>query len=56
MQYHRVYVESIGYELPPVVVTTTELEARLGCSIRALFATGSPPVDEIEPLPRGRME
>jgi 3-oxoacyl-[acyl-carrier-protein] synthase-3 len=29
MRYNRVYVESIGYELPPVVVTTTELEARL---------------------------
>jgi len=26
MQYSRVYVEAIGYELPPVVVTSTELE------------------------------
>jgi 3-oxoacyl-[acyl-carrier-protein] synthase III len=29
MHYSRVYLESIGYELAPVVVTTTELEARL---------------------------
>ena len=29
MHYNRVYLESIGYELPPVVVSTTELEARL---------------------------
>jgi 3-oxoacyl-[acyl-carrier-protein] synthase-3 len=29
MKYNRVYLESIGYELPPVVVSTTELEARL---------------------------
>ena len=29
MHYNRVYLESIGYELPPVVVTTAELEARL---------------------------
>src|SRR5438128_1591872 len=30
MQYNRVFLEAIGYELPPVVVTTQELEARLG--------------------------
>jgi 3-oxoacyl-[acyl-carrier-protein] synthase-3 len=29
MNYSRVYIESIGYELPPVVVSTAELEARL---------------------------
>lgn len=29
MKYNRVYLESIGYELPPVVVSTSELEARL---------------------------
>lgn len=29
MHYSRVYIESIGYELPPVVVSTAELEARL---------------------------
>lgn len=29
MRYNRVYLESIGYELAPVVVSTAELEARL---------------------------
>jgi 3-oxoacyl-[acyl-carrier-protein] synthase-3 len=29
MRYQRVYLDSIGYELPPVVVTSRELEARL---------------------------
>ena len=29
MKYSRVYLDSIGYELPPVVVTTSELEDRL---------------------------
>src|SRR5262249_59277473 len=29
MQYSRVYIDAIGYELPPVVVTSAELEARL---------------------------
>lgn len=29
MNYNRVYIESIGYELPPVVVSTADLEARL---------------------------
>src|SRR5215203_1835369 len=29
MKYSRVYIDSIGYELPPVVVTSTDLEARL---------------------------
>ena len=29
MKYTRVYVDSLGYELPPVVVTSSELEARL---------------------------
>ncbi len=29
MKYQRVHVDAIGYELPPVVVTTQELEARL---------------------------
>ncbi|MFO0917268.1 MAG: 3-oxoacyl-ACP synthase III [Planctomycetaceae bacterium] len=29
MQYSKVYVEAIGYELAPVVVTSTELEQRL---------------------------
>ncbi|MCS7270952.1 MAG: 3-oxoacyl-ACP synthase III, partial [Gemmataceae bacterium] len=29
MQYSQVHIEAIGYELPPVVVSTAELEARL---------------------------
>jgi 3-oxoacyl-[acyl-carrier-protein] synthase-3 len=29
MKYSNVYLDAIGYELPPVVVTTQELEARL---------------------------
>ncbi|HWG45071.1 MAG TPA: 3-oxoacyl-ACP synthase III [Gemmataceae bacterium] len=29
MRYSRVFIDAIGYELPPVVVTTQELEARL---------------------------
>ncbi|QEL14305.1 3-oxoacyl-ACP synthase III [Limnoglobus roseus] len=29
MRYSRVHIESIGYELPPVVVSTAELESRL---------------------------
>src|SRR5258706_22923 len=30
MRYSKVYIDSIGYELAPVVVSTSELEARLG--------------------------
>src|SRR3954453_21334788 len=29
MKYSKVYVEAIGYEIAPVVVSSTELEARL---------------------------
>lgn len=29
MQYNRVYIDAIGYELPPVVVSSAELEDRL---------------------------
>ena len=29
MKYSKVYIESFGYELPPVVVSTSELEQRL---------------------------
>ncbi len=29
MKYSRVYLDTIGYELPPIVVTSHELEARL---------------------------
>ncbi len=36
MRYSRVYIDAIGYELPPVVVTSAELEARLGEFYRSL--------------------
>lgn len=44
MNYSRVYLDSIGYELAPVVVGTSELEARLG------------PVYEKLRLPAGQLE
>ena len=44
MRYSRVYLESIGYELAPVVVSTTELEARLAPLYQALK------------LPKGQLE
>src|SRR3954453_18247453 len=36
MNYSRAYIDAIGYELPPVIVTSAELEARLGPVYRAL--------------------
>lgn len=36
MRYARVYVDAIGYELPPVVVSSAELEVRLEPAYRAL--------------------
>lgn len=36
MKYTRVFLESIGYELPPVVVTTAELEEQLRPVYKAL--------------------
>src|SRR4051812_153227 len=36
MKYTRVHIESIGYELPPVVVSTAELESRLAPVYQAL--------------------
>ena len=36
MRYSRVYLESIGYELAPVVVSTAELERRLEPMYRSL--------------------
>src|SRR5947209_15506715 len=36
MKYSRVFIDAIGYELPPVVVTSQELEARLGPVYQAL--------------------
>jgi 3-oxoacyl-[acyl-carrier-protein] synthase-3 len=36
MKYSRVYIDALGYELPPVVVTSAELEARLASVYEAL--------------------
>ncbi len=36
MNYNRVHLEAIGYELPPVVVSTAELETRLAPVYQAL--------------------
>jgi 3-oxoacyl-[acyl-carrier-protein] synthase-3 len=36
MQYNHVFIDAIGYELPPVVVTSQELEARLRPVYQAL--------------------
>ena len=36
MRYSKVFVEAIGYELPPTVVTSAELESRLEPAYRAL--------------------
>src|SRR5947209_10490817 len=44
MHYDRVYIDAIGYELPPVVVTSTDLEARLR------------PVYQALRLPEGQLE
>src|SRR6266487_5629598 len=44
MKYSRVFIDAIGYELPPVVVTSTELEARLR------------PVYQALRLPEGQLE
>ncbi|PID55738.1 3-oxoacyl-ACP synthase III [candidate division KSB3 bacterium] len=37
MKYSRVYLEAIGYELAPVVVTSSELEERLRPVLKKLF-------------------
>ena len=44
MKYSQVYIDAIGYELPPLVVTTHELEARLRPVYQALH------------LPEGQLE
>ncbi len=36
MKYQQVHIEAIGYELPPVVVSTAELESRLAPVYQAL--------------------
>lgn len=40
MKYSRVFIESIGYELPPVVVTSKEIETRLEPVYEALRIPG----------------
>ena len=44
MRYSRVYIESVGYELAPIVVTSSELESRLK------------PVYEALHIPPGQLE
>src|SRR4051812_1794903 len=44
MRYSRVFIDAIGYELPPVVVTSHDLEERLR------------PVYEALHLPAGQLE
>src|SRR4051812_10803161 len=44
MSYSRVFIDAIGYELPPVVVTSQELEERLR------------PVYQALRLPQGQLE
>jgi 3-oxoacyl-[acyl-carrier-protein] synthase-3 len=39
MKYSQVHIESIGYELPPVVISTAELESRLTPVYQALKMT-----------------
>src|SRR3954464_6852538 len=46
MRYSRVYLEAIGYELAPVVVSTAELEARLEPLYKALHL----PMGQLEAL------
>src|SRR5689334_16783513 len=46
MHYSRVYLEAIGYELAPVVVSTQELEARLEPLYKALHL----PMGQLEAL------
>ena len=46
MKYSRVYIDAIGYELPPVVVTSAELEARLAPVYQALHL----PEEQLESL------
>jgi 3-oxoacyl-[acyl-carrier-protein] synthase III len=46
MKYTRVYIDTIGYELPPVIVTSAELEARLG----PLYETLRIPMGQLEAL------
>ena len=40
MRYSRVYIDAMGYELPPVVVTSLELEGRLEAALRRAAPAG----------------
>ncbi|MBX7103526.1 MAG: 3-oxoacyl-ACP synthase III [Gemmataceae bacterium] len=44
MRYSKVFIDAIGYELPPVVVSTAELEARLAPLYKRLY------------IPQGQLE
>ncbi len=46
MRYSRVHIESIGYELPPVVISTADLEARL----KPFYDAHKLPVGQLELL------
>src|SRR5438067_12362812 len=46
MKYSRVYLDAIGYELAPIVVSTTELEQRL----RPLYDRLRLPTGQLEAL------
>lgn len=46
MKYSRVFIDAIGYELPPVVVSTAELEQRL----RPVYEALRIPVGQLEVL------
>lgn len=44
MKYSKVFIDAIGYELPPVIVSTAELEAQLAPLYKRLF------------IPQGQLE
>jgi 3-oxoacyl-[acyl-carrier-protein] synthase-3 len=44
MRYSRVFIDAIGYELPPIVVSTAELESRLSPLYQRLY------------IPQGQLE
>lgn len=54
MQYSRVYIESIGYELPPNVVTTASLEDRIA-SVYREFGLGLRQVEGLTGIRERRM-
>ena len=46
MRYSRVYLDAMGYELPPVIVTSAELETRL----KGLYDALRIPAGQLEAL------